>query len=761
MRRRYRAFLSYSHRDARFAQWLHRSLERWKIAPDLVGRATEAGDVPRTLRPIFRDRDDFAGGASLKSATEAALKESDFLVVICSPNAARSRYVDAEVRFFKQLGRAHRVIPVILSGEPDSDDDECFPPGIKYDLDEEGEPTGKPAEPIAPDARDEGDGRHRAAAKVVAGLLGLSFDEIAKREEKSQRLRLRMIAAVAGAMACLTVAAGYLAWLANERRIEAEANYSAAKSAASGLFESVAKDLSEAAGVPLSISRKILQRAEAIYAELETRAPDDLEVLGSNARTLSIFANSFRDRVDWETSARVADRAEKKFTRLIQSGDQSQNWIALRAAIRMTKLTALHQMGRDEAEIKALRQEARDDIERARKSDPDDMQSTAIAAAASLQDALLYADANDPGAGADRLQEGINLALSSDDLIRPDGRSTPVALFLLLGLVNQADLFEKANRLEDAIRAQTELVGVYERMLGDTPKPADMRLKMAEAFFQIERLAKLNGDIPVAQRSARFGRFASYALAPWREDAKGVLLQKAAAALNYGEQTLAADNKDIARTWFQGCAAMYERLLENDAADQSVGYQMIRCLDKIERTHAPASPERFDALKASRHETERLANRFSGLRVFVGFVDGRLGGQHESAGEFAAAAKAYESAGDIIVRELSRRRDAFVVNSAGQSYVSMGHNLLRSGDRPGARGAYERALEIYEDAGSDTDAYLPETTDILERLGEVAPEGTPYYRRIEDLLQSSADLSEDLRDRLKRAREAIGSGDAR
>lgn len=761
MRRRYRAFLSYSHKDAGFARWLHRSLERWKIAPDLVGKATDAGDVPRTLRPIFRDRDDFAGGASLKSATEAALEESDFLVVICSPNAAASKYVDAEVRFFKQLKRAHRIIPVILSGEPDSSENECFPPSIKYDLDGDGELSDVPAEPIAPDARDEGDGRHRAAAKVVAGLLGLSFDEIAKREEKAQRLRLRMIAAVAGAMACLTVAAGYLAWLANERRIEAEANYAAAKSAAGGLFESVAKDLSEVGEVPLAIHRKILQRAEAIYTELETRAPNDLDVVGSNARTLSIFANSFRDRVDWETSAAVADRAEKMFTRLVESGDQAENWIALRAAIRMTKLTALHQMGRDEKEIKALRQAARSDIELARKLHPDDMQSTAIVAAASLQDAFLYADANDPGAGADRLQEGIDLALSSDDLVRPDGRSTPVALFLLLGLANQADLFEKAGRLEDAIRAQTERVGVYERMLDEAPNPADMRLKMAEAFFQIERLAKLNGDILAAQRGARFGHFAAYALAPWREDANGVLLQKAAAALKYGEQTLATDNKDIARTWFQGCAAMYERVLENDAADQSAGYQMIRCLDKVERTHAPASPERFDALMASRHETERVAKRFAGLGVFVGFVDGRLGEQYESANEFAAAAKAYESAGDIIARELPRRSDAFVVNSAGQSYVSMGHNLLRSGDRSGARGAYERALRIYEDAGSGTNDFLSETTDILERLGEVAQEGEPYFRRIEELLQSHADLSEALRDRLKRARDAIAARGAR
>lgn len=70
MTRRYKAFLSYSHRDSEFAGWLHKTLEAWRVPRDLVGRATPRGSIPRNLRPVFRDRDDFAGGASLKSATQ-------------------------------------------------------------------------------------------------------------------------------------------------------------------------------------------------------------------------------------------------------------------------------------------------------------------------------------------------------------------------------------------------------------------------------------------------------------------------------------------------------------------------------------------------------------------------------------------------------------------------------------------------------------------------------------------------------------------
>jgi hypothetical protein len=54
-----RAFISYSHGDTAWAKWLHRGLEGFRIDPELVRRGTAAGETPKTLRPIFRDRDDF------------------------------------------------------------------------------------------------------------------------------------------------------------------------------------------------------------------------------------------------------------------------------------------------------------------------------------------------------------------------------------------------------------------------------------------------------------------------------------------------------------------------------------------------------------------------------------------------------------------------------------------------------------------------------------------------------------------------------
>lgn len=187
---RYRAFISYSHRDEAFVRWLHRRIEGWAIPSGLIGRQTRFGPVPDRLRPIFRDRDDFSGGNSLKAATMAALEESDALIVVCSPNSAKSPHVDSEIHQFKQLGRAARVVPIIISGEPGHPEYNCFPPALLRDPDPEDPTRTISVEPIAADARDQGDGRQRAAAKVVAGLLDLPFDEIVRRDEKNRRTRV-------------------------------------------------------------------------------------------------------------------------------------------------------------------------------------------------------------------------------------------------------------------------------------------------------------------------------------------------------------------------------------------------------------------------------------------------------------------------------------------------------------------------------------------------------------------------------------------
>ena len=212
---KYRAFISYSHADTAWAKWLHRGLETFVIDKDLADRETSTGKIPNALRPIFRDRDEFTAGHALAEQTLAALDASEGLIVICSPAAAKSHYVNEEIKLFKSRHPKRPVIPLIVAGKPDSPELECFPPALKFKLDAKGRVSRKKVEMLAADAREEGDGKNLALAKVIAGLLGLSSDEIFRRAERERRgaaRRRRRVQAIVSALALLLVLAG-VGWL--------------------------------------------------------------------------------------------------------------------------------------------------------------------------------------------------------------------------------------------------------------------------------------------------------------------------------------------------------------------------------------------------------------------------------------------------------------------------------------------------------------------------------------------------------------------
>jgi tetratricopeptide (TPR) repeat protein len=205
---KFRAFISYSHADTSWAKWLHRSLESFPIDKDLVGRETATSTIPKTLRAVFRDRDDFTAGHALNDQTLAALDASHALIVICSPTSAKSHYVTEEIRLFKSRHPERPVIPLIVDGKPGDKELECFPRSLKFKLTTKGQIGRRKAELLAADVREQGDGKHLALAKVVAGLLGVSSDDIFRRAERERRRKARINGAMAVAFAALVVLAG-------------------------------------------------------------------------------------------------------------------------------------------------------------------------------------------------------------------------------------------------------------------------------------------------------------------------------------------------------------------------------------------------------------------------------------------------------------------------------------------------------------------------------------------------------------------------
>lgn len=223
--RRYTAFISYRHADnthdgRRWAEWLHRALERYVVPPDLIGTPNLRGEPIRdSLYPIFRDEDELPANADLATGIRAALKVSDHLIVLCSPRSAASPWVRKEVREFKELGHSDRILAIITAGEPNADDpakaregilrdEECFCEELRFGaVREDGTLDWTvPAEPTAADLRSNGRAEGFVSAEACrehyTSKSGLSPEQIAaftdEYRKRLERGKLRVIAGLLG-----------------------------------------------------------------------------------------------------------------------------------------------------------------------------------------------------------------------------------------------------------------------------------------------------------------------------------------------------------------------------------------------------------------------------------------------------------------------------------------------------------------------------------------------------------------------------------
>ena len=215
---KYRAFLSYSHADTGMAMRVHKRLEGFHIDKELVGRVTATGPIPKVLRPIFRDRNDFDAGSSLGAETSAALDGSAAFILLASPHAAHSKYVNEEVRLFKSRHPDRPLIPLIVDGEPGNPQNECFPPALRFAVTPDGAITDTAGDALAADLREKGDGFELALAKVVARLIGLAPDDVYRRAERERRRQNRLRAAVAATIAVLVIAGGGFFWQSHQQK---------------------------------------------------------------------------------------------------------------------------------------------------------------------------------------------------------------------------------------------------------------------------------------------------------------------------------------------------------------------------------------------------------------------------------------------------------------------------------------------------------------------------------------------------------------
>jgi hypothetical protein len=185
---RYDVFVSYSHHDAPLAERLSRRIRTYR-PPRVTGLA-------RRKIVIFRDRERLTTSADLAATLSETVGASEHLVLLASPAAAQSPYVDQEVAAFLERKDESHVSIVMCSGNlPDN-----LPPTLRARL----------REPLYIDLRGAGRRTFRLESlRLIARLLGVNYSEL-RREDEQRRRRRQALAVAAAMLLAFAIGSGYL-----------------------------------------------------------------------------------------------------------------------------------------------------------------------------------------------------------------------------------------------------------------------------------------------------------------------------------------------------------------------------------------------------------------------------------------------------------------------------------------------------------------------------------------------------------------------
>lgn len=182
------AFISYNHQDERYAKWLQRKLEAYRLPTGIVNEYKKSS----YLQPVFRDKTDLNSGI-LGDELRKNLETSKYLIVICSKHSAASKWVNEEVDAFIHLGRVSRIIPVLV--EDVSDPNTIYPPCLRQHF------ITNPQDEVL--AVTISDGRQQTLIRVVSRLLEISYDELWKRHERERKRNIILISSITPVLCAL------------------------------------------------------------------------------------------------------------------------------------------------------------------------------------------------------------------------------------------------------------------------------------------------------------------------------------------------------------------------------------------------------------------------------------------------------------------------------------------------------------------------------------------------------------------------------
>lgn len=615
---KYHAFISYSHADRAWGDWLHKALETYPIPSRLVGRETTAGVIPKSLAPIFRDRDELPSATDLNRKVNEALAQSANLIVICSPRSATSRWVNEEILGFKRLGRAERVFCLIVDGEPNASDlpglaaEECFARALRFQINADGDLTDQPTEPIAADARAGKDGKSNAKLKLISGLLDVGYDELRQREQQRRNRRMAAITALALVVMAVTIALAISALIARNGAVVAREAAERRQKQAEHLVGFMLGDLNDklAQVQRLDIMEAVDNQAMQYFQSLPTTDVTD-EALAQRAKALEKIG-SVRTDQGHLPAAMQAFQASLKFAAVLaaaapgdtarqlaygrtwgfigtnywyqgQMDDALKSFESAQTILRRAQSYApddtqlqlelafvdnnighvLESRGRlDEANV-----QYRSMLALTRKlvaTQPDNSKWVAQSGSAhnNLGKMALFRGDLETAIAEYTADDRIESALSARDPKDNNQRENALLVRSILGRT-----LALAGDVETGMRDLRQAAGIAAQLAAVDPNNTSFQEDLALCATQLARLLRLSGDLPGA--SAQAARAMSIFLALTRQDPANTGWQRefAGAQLEQAKQSQFAGQVEAARAQAQAALKILDPLLAQQPDD--------------------------------------------------------------------------------------------------------------------------------------------------------------------------------------------------
>ena len=173
---KYDAFISYRHTalDMETAKKLHKALETYHI-PISVQKKTGKKKISR----VFRDQEELPIGSDLNDNISNALREAEWLIVICSSDTPESYWVLKEIETFIEMHDREHVLAILIDGEPGT----SFPAPLLTDG------NGNAVEPLAADVRGETPKERNQKfqsefLRIAAPVIGCTYDDLRQRHKE-------------------------------------------------------------------------------------------------------------------------------------------------------------------------------------------------------------------------------------------------------------------------------------------------------------------------------------------------------------------------------------------------------------------------------------------------------------------------------------------------------------------------------------------------------------------------------------------------